>query len=141
LEEGDVETSTHFLGRPYSLSGRVVKGDKIGRLMGFPTANIEIDSHYKLIPAEGIYAVTVLHESVEYGGMLYIGYRPTVGGLHKSIEVNIFDFDKSIYGESLIINFRKKIRGDSKFDDLETLKVQLSKDKEVAIDFLQSRKK
>lgn len=133
IETADIETATHLLGRPYSICGRVVKGDKIGRLMGFPTANLEIDSANKLIPAEGIYAVTVHHEHRVYGGMLYIGYRPTVGGKKKSIEVNIFDFDKDIYGESLTIKFLSLIRTDSTFNDLEELKTQLMKDKEQSL--------
>jgi len=98
LEEGDVETASHFLGRPYSISGAVIKGDKLGRVLGFPTANIDIDAHHKLIPAEGIYAVTVSYGAGEYKGMLYIGNRPTVDGVNRSIEVNIFDFNKEIYG-------------------------------------------
>jgi riboflavin kinase/FMN adenylyltransferase len=137
IETADIETATHLLGRPYSICGRVVKGDKIGRLMGFPTANLEIDSANKLIPAEGIYAVTVHHEHRVYGGMLYIGYRPTVGGKKKSIEVNIFDFDKDIYGESLTIKFLSLIRTDSTFNDLEELKTQLMKDKEQSLVVLQ----
>ncbi|MEQ9415421.1 MAG: riboflavin biosynthesis protein RibF, partial [Cyclobacteriaceae bacterium] len=71
LVEGDIETANHFLGRPYSISGRVIKGEKLGRVLGFPTANVDVDSHYKLIPAEGIYTVTVSHGSKRYGGMLY----------------------------------------------------------------------
>lgn len=141
LDSGDIETANHFLGRPYSLSGRVVKGDKLGRLMGFPTANIQVDTQFKLIPSEGIYAVTVQHERQTYKGMLYIGYRPTVGGLHKSIEVNIFDFDKDIYGETLTVQFHKLIRTDSKFKDLEALKQQLMRDKEVALEVLNERMK
>jgi riboflavin kinase/FMN adenylyltransferase len=129
LETSDIETATHLLGRPYSICGRVVKGDKIGRMMGFPTANIELDSAHKLIPADGIYAVSVHHEHKSYGGMLYIGYRPTVGGNRKSIEVNIFDFEKEIYGESLMLKFHTLIRTDSTFNDLEELKDQLVKDK------------
>jgi len=136
IETADIETANHLLGRPYSICGRVVKGDKIGRLMGFPTANIEIDSANKLIPADGIYAVSVLHEHKSYGGMLYIGYRPTVGGKKKSIEVNIFEFDKQIYGESLAIKFHILIRTDSVFNDLEELKDQLTKDKEQSLQAL-----
>ena len=128
LEEGDIETATHFLGKPYSLSGRVVAGDKLGRLMGYPTANIEIDTKYKLIPMDGIYAVTVAHEHATYGGMLYIGNRPTINGTKQNIEVNIFDFKKDIYGESLTINIHKLTRGDRKFSDLEALKEQLKLD-------------
>lgn len=139
LGAGDVETANHFLGEPYPLSGRVIKGDKLGRVLGFPTANIDLDSHDKLVPAEGIYAVTVAHESSTYGGMLYIGNRPTVDGSKRSIEVNIFNFDKEIYGETLRINFHKLLRADARFNDLESLKQQLKKDKEAALAALQSR--
>jgi riboflavin kinase / FMN adenylyltransferase len=133
LEAGDIDTATHFLGRPYSINGRIIKGDKLGRVLGYPTANIDLDSHDKLIPIDGIYAVKVMHEKHEYGGMLYIGTRPTVGGSKRSIEVNIFNFDKEIYGESLQVSFIKLLRMDSKFQDLESLKVQLHKDKEAAL--------
>jgi riboflavin kinase/FMN adenylyltransferase len=133
LDTGDLTTANHLLGKPYSLSGRVVKGDKLGRLMGFPTANLEVDSMHKLVPADGIYAVTIFYSHQIYGGMLYIGYRPTVGGKRKSIEVNIFNFDKEIYGDSLVVNFHKLIRSDSTFKDLEELKNQLIKDKEQSL--------
>jgi riboflavin kinase/FMN adenylyltransferase len=133
LAEGDVETASHFLGHAYSLSGRVIKGDQLGRKLGFPTANIDIDSHYKLIPAEGIYAVHVDYEGKKYNGMLYIGNRPTLEGSGMSIEVNIFDFDKNIYGESIKIYLEKFLRKDSKFKDLEMLKVQLHQDKAAAL--------
>ncbi len=133
LESGDIDTATHFLGRPYSLTGRVIKGDKLGRVLGFPTANIDLDAHDKLIPTEGIYAVRVTYEKTVYGGMLYIGTRPTVDGSKRSIEVNIFNFEKEIYGESLQVSFIKLLRMDSKFHDLESLKVQLHKDKESAL--------
>ena len=136
LTEGDVDTATHFLGRPYTIAGRVIKGDKLGRVLGFPTANIDIDSHYKLVPADGIYAVTVMHEGKRYGGMLYIGNRPTVDGSKRSIEINIFNFDKEIYGEELKVSFEKLLRADSKFKDLEELKIQLHKDKESALKVL-----
>ncbi|SKC56193.1 bifunctional riboflavin kinase/FAD synthetase [Ohtaekwangia koreensis] len=136
LDEGDIDTATHFLGQPYALTGRVVMGDKLGRLLGYPTANIEVDTKYKLIPADGIYAVTVLHEHTTYKGMLYIGNRPTVNGTKRNIEVNIFDFDKDIYGESLTLYFHKLIRGDARFNDLEELKVQLGVDKQDALRML-----
>ena len=133
LEAGDVQAAQHLLGRPYSLSGRVIKGDKLGRMLGFPTANLDIDSHYKLVPAEGIYAVNVWLEGKQYGGMLYIGYRPTVGGKIKNIEVNIFDFSREIYGETLTIEFVSLLRSDTKFSDLETLKQQMEVDKQAAL--------
>ncbi|SHG39015.1 riboflavin kinase / FMN adenylyltransferase [Chryseolinea serpens] len=136
LEEGDIDTATHFLGNFYSLTGRVVMGDKLGRLLGYPTANIEVDTAYKLVPADGIYAVTVDHANKRYKGMLYIGNRPTVNGVKRNIEVNIFDFAQDIYGESLTVNFHKLIRGDIKFSDLEALKAQLHLDKIAAMKIL-----
>jgi riboflavin kinase/FMN adenylyltransferase len=117
----------------------VVKGDKLGRLLGFPTANIEVDTKYKLIPCDGIYAVTVQHEHAKFGGMLYIGNRPTINGSKRNIEVNIFDFEEEIYGESLTIYFHKLIRGDIRFNDLEELKLQLHKDKIAALQILNNQ--
>jgi len=136
LEQGDLETSKHLLGRNYSISGRVIKGDKLGRLMGFPTANIEIDTHHKLIPMDAIYAVKVRYEHEQFDGMLYIGNRPTVNGTTRNIEVNIFNFNRDIYGENLTINFIKLIRHDMKFEDLEKLKQQLAEDKKNALSIL-----
>ena len=136
LEEGDIDTATHFLGNFYSLTGRVVMGDKLGRVLGYPTANIEVDTAYKLIPADGIYAVTVDHANKRYKGMLYIGNRPTVNGVKRNIEVNLFDFAQDIYGESLTVHFHKLIRGDIKFNDLEALKEQLHLDKIAAMKIL-----
>ena len=132
LEKGDIAVATQLLGKPYSLTGRVVAGDKIGRLIGYPTANIDVDTRYKLIPMHGIYAVTVEHEHNMYGGMLYIGTRPTINGTRLNVEVNIFDFNKEIYGESLTVRFIQLIRFDEKFSDLEQLKLQLKKDEEDA---------
>jgi riboflavin kinase / FMN adenylyltransferase len=134
LEEGDLETATHLLGRAYSISGQVVSGDKLGRVLGYPTANIDPDSRLKLIPSDGIYAVTILYEQTQLKGMLYIGNRPTISGAKRVIEVNIFDFNKEIYGETLTVYFHQLIRGDSKFHDLEELRTQLHQDK---IDTLQ----
>lgn len=136
LLEGDIATARHFLGQSYSLTGRVVKGDRLGRVLGFPTANLQLDFPYKLIPAQGIYAVTVQHEAHRYDGMLYIGNRPTVDGKRQVIEVNLFDFNQEIYGESLQVNFVSLLRGDSRFADLEELKHQLQRDKEAALQIL-----
>jgi riboflavin kinase/FMN adenylyltransferase len=133
LEEGDIATATHFLGGPYTITGRVVIGDKLGRVLGYPTANIEIENKNKLIPADGIYAVTVLHEHQQYKGMLYIGNRPTINGMQRNIEVNIFEFNREIYGESLTLSFHSLIRGDQKFNNLEELKQQLHLDKVDAL--------
>jgi riboflavin kinase/FMN adenylyltransferase len=136
LEEGDIETANHLLGNPYSITGRVVMGDKLGRLLGYPTANIEIESKNKLVPADGIYAVVVRHGTQSYKGMLYIGVRPTINGNKRNIEVNIFDFSQDVYGEELTVYFHHRIRGDQKFNDLEQLKVQMNTDKEDALRML-----
>lgn len=130
LEDGNVEGAATLLGHPYSIGGEVVKGAKLGRVLGFPTANIDVDSRHKLVPAEGIYAVTVSYEGKSFYGMLYIGNRPTLNGQSRSIEVNIFNFDREIYGETLTVFFHHAIRKDIKFGDLEALKQQLQKDKE-----------
>jgi riboflavin kinase/FMN adenylyltransferase len=129
LENSQIETATHLLGRPYTITGQVVQGDKLGRELGYPTANIEVDSRYKLIPSDGIYAVTVTYENKTFKGMLYIGPRPTVNGTQRVIEVNLFDFNKDIYGDRLIVHFHQLLRQDKKFDSLETLKNQLHRDK------------
>ncbi|NOS90661.1 MAG: bifunctional riboflavin kinase/FAD synthetase [Cyclobacteriaceae bacterium] len=136
LEEADLDTASHLLGRKYSMSGRVVKGDKLGRVLGYPTANIDLDSRLKLIPSDGIYAVTILYEHTLYKGMLYIGNRPTVDGSKRVIEVNLFNFSKEIYGETLTVYFHQLIRLDSKFQDLEALKTQLGLDKLDALRLL-----
>ena len=107
LLAGEVEKSSALLGKDYSIRGRVVKGEKIGRMIGFPTANIEIDSKHKLIPADGAYAVLIQHEDKTWKGMLNIGFRPTVGGKAKTIEVHIFDFEKEIYGDNIYVHFKK----------------------------------
>lgn len=128
LEEGDVQAAAHLLGRPYPLTGRVVMGDRLGRTLGYPTANLEIENANKLIPADGIYAVTVLHGHRLYKGMMYIGNRPTVDGLKRSIEVHLFGFSGDLYGETLTVYLHKKTRGDAKFDTLDLLKQQLDRD-------------
>ncbi len=136
LETGDLETASHFLGHSYCLSGMVVVGDKLGRVMGYPTANLSIESHFKLIPADGIYAVRIHYADQWLSGMLYIGLRPTVNGIKRTIEVNIFDFDRDIYGETLMVTFEKLLRTDSKFKDLDALKDQLHRDKQLALEAL-----
>ncbi len=130
IEAADLATANHLLGQPYTLSGRVVKGDQLGRQLGYPTANIEIDSIYKLVPADGIYAVQVRHANAVYQGALYIGNRPTVNGARKVIEVNIFNFAREIYGETLTVEFHAFIRHDKKLDSLDALKNQIALDKE-----------
>ncbi len=132
LESGDVLIANHFLGRPYSISGVVIQGEKYGRTIGFPTANLQVPHTFKLIPADGTYAVRVKYNEDLYQGMINIGYRPTRNGKFKTIEVNIFDFDQEIYGEELSIYFMEHIRQEVKFADEVALRDQLIKDKEIA---------
>jgi riboflavin kinase / FMN adenylyltransferase len=133
LLSGDVKTAENFLGYPFHLSGKVIKGDQIGRTIGFPTANLFVEESYKLIPGDGIYAVSVDFKSgklknTSAKGMAYIGHRPTINGMSRNIEVNIFDFNHDIYGETIRLNFLKYLRADQKFNSLDELKEQLGKD-------------
>ena len=123
LQVGDSARVNDFLGYPYTLSGQVVTGDRIGRAMGFPTANIQLQDERKLLPAAGVYAVEVCVEGETYGGMLNIGVRPTVScsGIVR-IEVHIFDFDRDIYHREIKIALMARIRGERKFDSLEVLR-------------------
>jgi len=152
--DGDVSLAADYLGYSFSIFGRVIKGDKIGRTIGFPTANIFVEETYKLIPGDGIYAVTVemkvgsselrvdALESSSFNfqpstfkGMAYIGQRPTINGMTRNIEVNIFDFNQEIYGQDIKMNFLKFLRHDVKFTGLDALKVQLQKDKEDTLNY------
>jgi riboflavin kinase/FMN adenylyltransferase len=136
VEEGKVELAHDFLGRFYEINGEVVSGDKVGKTLGFATANIQIEEAYKLIPADGAYAVIAKIKGEEHKGMLNIGFRPTVDGKSKKIEANIFDFNEDIYGERIKISFIKRLRDEIKFDSKEQLSNQLKKDKEKALQIL-----
>jgi riboflavin kinase/FMN adenylyltransferase len=133
LLNGEVETAKQYLGHTYSLQGTVVEGDKLGRTIGYPTANIEIGDKHKLIPADGVYAVHVLVGNERFGGMLNIGYRPTVEGKKRTTEVNIFDFERDLYGQQLKIEFEARLRNEQKFTGLDALKEQLAQDKVNAL--------
>ncbi len=158
LLDGKVSLAAEYLGHNFSITGPVIKGDKIGRTIGFPTANIFVEETYKLIPSDGIYAVTVEMESgIEseklkvqgrdvkpytldpkpstFKGMAYIGQRPTINGMTRNIEVNIFDFNREIYGQNIKMNFLKFLRHDVKFTGLPALTLQLQKDKENTLRF------
>ncbi|UOE50142.1 bifunctional riboflavin kinase/FAD synthetase [Mucilaginibacter sp. SMC90] len=129
LLSGDIDLANAFLGYPFFITGKVVRGDQIGRQIGYPTANIVVEEKYKLIPGDGIFAVTVIVSDQKYKGMAYIGSRPTVNGLTRNIEVNIFDFNEEIYNQTIRMEFHHYIRGDVKFSSLDELKVQLAQDK------------
>ena len=136
IRNGDVETARAFLGQPYMLSGEVVKGDGLGSKIGYPTANLYIENEMKLIPADGVYAVSVLLADKEYKAMMNIGLRPTVQATtaapKRKIEIHIFEFDQDIYGKQIRVNLIARIRDEVKFDSLESLAAQLEKDKESA---------
>jgi riboflavin kinase/FMN adenylyltransferase len=140
LQEGDVKMANDYLGHTYSLTGKVVAGKQLGRTIGYPTANIVVEDKYKLIPADGVYAVKVEHKGELFGGMLNIGNNPTVAGKGRSTEVNIFDFDKDIYGDDATIYFIKRLRDEVKFNNLEELKVALATDKENSLAILKETK-
>ena len=131
LQEGKIHEANEYLGRPYSLEGIVIKGNMLGRKIGFPTANIEVRDEHKLIPADSIYAVRVTSREMQFGGMLYIGNRPVLKQSQKSIEVNIFDFNEDIYGELIKIQMIRKVRDDGYFNSMQELGLQLAKDKEI----------
>ncbi|CAN5529724.1 bifunctional riboflavin kinase/FAD synthetase [soil metagenome] len=129
LEDGDMNIARDFLGRFYSLTGMVIPGDQRGRIINFPTANLVVKEKYKLIPADGTYAVKVIFQGNIFKGMLNIGFRPTFGGQDKTIEVHILDFNENIYQQNLTINFVEMIRKEMKFKNLSDLQDQLVKDK------------
>lgn len=129
LLKGDIALANEFLGYPFFVTGYVGRGDQIGRQIGYPTANIVIEESYKLIPADGIYAVKVKLEDGVYNGMGYIGTRPTLNGISRNIEVNLFDFNRDIYGQHIRMDFYHFVRDDIKFTSLAELTDQLAKDK------------
>lgn len=125
-----LDSARQFLGRPYAIRGKVVEGDKRGRTIGFPTANLEPDEIDKLIPKVGVYATRCLVEGQWFDAMTNIGFRPTVDGLHHKIETHLLDFDGDLYGKTIDLAFFAALRQEIKFAGLEELKNQLSLDRE-----------
>ena len=142
LLDGDIGTANEQLGYPYSVQGVVVKGDQLGRTLGYPTANIGGLDQFKLVPGDGVYAVTVELRSGTYNGMLYIGERPTLQSPdpQRNVEVNIFGLDRDLYGEAITVRFMERVRGDIRFNDLEALKQQLDRDNATVRSYFQERK-
>ncbi|MBP7173253.1 MAG: bifunctional riboflavin kinase/FAD synthetase [Cloacibacterium sp.] len=130
LEEGHIKEANNMLGYPYSLSGRVVQGNQLGRTIGFPTANIQVENG-KLLPKNAAYIVKVWVEEKSYFGMLNIGLRPTVDGKKLQSEVFILDFNQNIYGKTIVVEFLDFLRDEKKFNGIEELKAQLEIDKTV----------
>ena len=127
LQEGDIKTANSYLGYSYYLTGIVVKGKGLGRQIGFPTANVEVQENYKLIPKDGVYVIKAIIKNDVIFGMLNIGTNPTFEGSKHSIEAHLFDFDADIYGEKIKIEILERLRDEHKFESLEHLKLQLEK--------------
>ena len=132
LNKGDVNTAEHYLGTPYSLTGRVVHGLKLGRILGYPTANIQVTEDYKLIPKDGVYAVYSYISGRKVYGMMSIGKNPTIEGKGASIEVYFFDFNGDLYDQKLTIEFVQYLREEQKFATIDLLKKQLQDDETAA---------
>jgi riboflavin kinase / FMN adenylyltransferase len=138
LLDGDVAQAAFMLSYAYSINGEVVAGNKIGRNIGYPTANLKPNSDHKLIPGQGVYASLVSIKGLIYKGMTNIGYRPTIDAEHLTIEVNIFDFNQDIYGQVITLSFVERIRNERRFASLGELQLQLANDKIVASKILES---
>ncbi len=136
LEEGQIEKANQYLGHAYSLRGKVIKGNQIGKTLGFPTANIDLGTRFKQLPKAGAYLVSTIWEGKKYYGMLNIGFRPTINGKKQSIEVYLEGFDQDIYGELLSLDFHRFLREEVRFESLEKLQLQLQKDRNELIKFL-----
>ena len=136
LAEGNVKTANTYLGYPFMLNGNVVNGKQLGGKIGFPTANIDVEEAYKLIPKTGVYVVrSTIKDEIIYG-MMNIGKRPTVDGKHQTIEVHFFDFNQDLYEQSLTVELLYFLRDEHKFDSVEHLMSQLQKDEIQARDFI-----
>ncbi len=143
LEEGQMEIANKYLGYPYMLTGTVKKGKGLGRQLYFPTANLHIEESYKLIPKNGVYVIQSKIDGTIVFGMMNIGYNPTVSetenkpvSRQKSIEIHFFDFNQDLYGQKLQIDVLARIRDEQKFESVEVLKNQLTKDKETSLAIL-----
>lgn len=139
LKQADVQKANKLLGYPYQIRGKVIHGEKIGEKIGFRTANIEVNDPDKLIPGEGIYAVLVRYGNEEYKGMMYIGTKPTLRreGL-LSVEVHLFDFNRDVYSEEIVVQFIDFIRKDATFGSLQELTENMQTDKEKALKILEN---
>ena len=129
ISEGDISTAKEYLGYDVSLSGRIVHGKSIGRTIGFPTANVEVNEGYKLLPKNGVYLIQSIINKKQVFGMMNIGVKPTLIESSKTIEINFFDFEGNLYDRNIRVDIKQFIRDEIKFDSLELLKSQIQKDK------------
>jgi riboflavin kinase / FMN adenylyltransferase len=132
ITDADIAKANELLGYDFFFSGEVVEGNKLGRTIGYPTANLQVGDPEKLLPGDGVYAVVGELATQQWKGMMNIGMRPTINGGSRVIEVHIFDFNRAIYGQTLRVYLKKRLRGEQKFAGLEALKEQLGKDREQA---------
>lgn len=138
LSEGIISLANEYLGYNYSLTGIVAKGKQLGRTIGFPTANIQLEENFKLIPKNGVYIVKSIINDKTVLGMMNIGNNPTVEGKTQTIEINFFDFNEDLYGQKITISLLERIRSEQKFDSVSLLKEQLEKDKNTALDYFRN---
>ncbi len=136
LQNGEVELASKYLGYEYNLVGKVIHGQALGRQLGYPTANLQLENDEKITPKNGVYAVRVNWNSKAFDGMMNIGYNPTLSDQGISFEVHLFDFEGDLYGENLEVHFVSRLRNEIKFDDIEALKSQLLVDKNRALTIL-----
>lgn len=130
LKQGDIAAATHMLGQPYAIHGRVAHGAKLGRTIGFPTANIHLKR--LVVPVQGVFAVQVLVADAIYSGVANIGFRPTVNGTRSQLEVHLFDFNDDLYGKRLEIRICHKLRDERKFESFSALQTQITEDAKQA---------
>ena len=133
INQGDIKTTKKYLGRYFMMTGKVVKGDGLGKKINYPTANIFIEETYKIIPKDGVYLVETKIKDKLFNGMMNIGHRPTIGTNVKSIEVHLFNFNKDIYNQVISIKMISKIRDEKKFSSIQALKDQLVKDEDYCL--------
>lgn len=138
LNEGNMALANEYLGYNYFLNGTIVKGKQLGRTIGFPTANINIEEDYKLIPKIGVYVVKATINDESIFGMMNIGFNPTVNGEKQTIEVHLFNFEKDIYDQSIEVSLLHYIRDEQKFSSVDALKAQLHQDKMESLAFIDS---
>jgi len=136
LKAGNVALANEYLGYNYFMTGTIIKGNQLGRTIGFPTANIRIPEEYKLIPKNGVYVVKSIINQKTVFGMMNIGFNPTVSGENLSLEIHYFDFDFDLYDTEVAVSLLKYIRPEQKFESLDLLKAQLAKDKNEALTFI-----
>lgn len=138
LMEGDIAKANRYLGHAFMLTGIVVKGEGLGKKLDFPTANLFIKEAYKIIPKQGVYVISSIIDNEQIYGMMNIGTNPTVNGKKETIEVHFFNFNKDLYGKEIQVDLLNRLRDEQKFESVEALKVQLKKDRETALHYIEA---